>query len=90
MSSTSPCWAPRAIWRRSSSSLPSGTEQAPFPCLTATTRPLYGAPLIIPPPLPRALYRNGLVPEDTLFIGYARSKMTSDKLVEQLSPWLKV
>jgi hypothetical protein len=30
------------------------------------------------------------VPEDTLFIGYARSKMTSDKLVEQLSPWLKV
>jgi glucose-6-phosphate 1-dehydrogenase len=37
-----------------------------------------------------AIFRDGLVPPDTLFVGYARSKLTVDDLREKCKPWFKV
>lgn len=37
-----------------------------------------------------SLFRDGLIPRSSLFIGYARSVMTSEKLLEGLLPFFKV
>jgi len=36
------------------------------------------------------LYRDGLLPDKTFFIGYARSKLTVDNIREKCLPYMKV
>lgn len=38
----------------------------------------------------RSLYRDALVDRETIFLGYARSKMTHGDLVDRIKPYLKV
>lgn len=38
----------------------------------------------------RWLYRDGLVPEKTYFIGYARSKMSMEDIRQKALPFMKV
>ncbi|CAG7659196.1 unnamed protein product, partial [Allacma fusca] len=35
------------------------------------------------------LYRDGLLPANTTFVGYARSKMTVEQLREKCQPYMK-
>ena len=37
-----------------------------------------------------SLFRDELIPQGTRLVGYARSDMTHDALVERLKPWIKV
>lgn len=50
-------------------------------------RPLIGISLIS---ICRWLYRDGFVPENTCFIGYARSQLTVEKIFQNAAKYMKV
>lgn len=41
-------------------------------------------------PILWCLYRDGLIPENTLFYGYARSKLTVAEIREKTEPYMNV
>lgn len=54
-------------------------------------RKLLGFGVVAPlPSSPRWLFRDGLLPEQTYFVGFARSALTVDAIQASCMPYLKV
>lgn len=79
---------PRATWPRRRSTPPSGKHVPPL-----SHRPQPSLPSLPWPQQCRALrwlFRDGLLPEDTFIVGYARSRLTVADIRKQSEPFFKV
>lgn len=78
----------RATWPRRRSTPPSGKQPSPL-----SHCPLPSSPSL-PWPQPcsalRWLFRDGLLPENTFIVGYARSRLTVADIRKQSEPYFKV